>query len=90
MCNYKETTFSCGCTASERTQLCGYHDEDFAECMNWTTCDDISSSKDCPSCTSSTAAPPATPPPAWGLKGSRSPADEWSMRQSPARGVEVA
>lgn len=51
MCNYEETTYSCGCTSSERTELCGYHDEDFAECMNWTTCVDKSDKRACAECT---------------------------------------
>ncbi|KAI5783576.1 hypothetical protein EDC01DRAFT_595592, partial [Geopyxis carbonaria] len=37
MCNYQNTVYkACGCKVEEQTELCGYHDDDFSECMNST------------------------------------------------------
>ena len=37
MCNFTDTHYTtCGCTVSQQTGLCGYQDEDFAECQRLT------------------------------------------------------
>jgi len=42
MCNYSNTHYTqCGCTVSEQTERCGYHDDDFSACMKYTDIKDL-------------------------------------------------
>ncbi|PUU79121.1 hypothetical protein B9Z19DRAFT_980547 [Tuber borchii] len=47
MCHYKYTTFSCGCQIGENTLVCGYVNDDLAQCMADTRADEVSVPKVC-------------------------------------------
>ncbi|RPB06067.1 hypothetical protein L873DRAFT_1660324 [Choiromyces venosus 120613-1] len=47
MCHYKNTTFSCGCHTEENTLVCGYINDDLAQCMTDTESEEVSVPRVC-------------------------------------------
>jgi hypothetical protein len=64
MCNYTNTHFEvCGCTLSTQTEMCGYQDDDFSECMRWTIIKELEPRNESCGRSACKYKAPAVPPP---------------------------